>query len=99
MRLFYKTTIWTSPLVGAYLLWRGYLSVDGAASLVRFAASLGALAAGAAVMRALGRLANPHYRLFMEALAADTADPETRRRLAGYDFDMAAWPVDFATQR
>ncbi|XP_043198973.1 phosphatidylserine lipase ABHD16A-like [Amphibalanus amphitrite] len=99
VRLFYKTTVWTSPLVGAYLLWRGYLSVDGAASLVRFAGWLGALAAGAAVLRAFGRMANPQYRVFMEVLGGDTTDPERRRQLAGYDFDMAAWPIDFAAQR
>ena len=100
MRLFYKTTVWTSPVVGAYLLWRGYLSAEGAASLVRFAGWLGALAAGAAVLRALGRCANPQYRIFLDALnAAGTGDAESRRRLAGYDFDMVAWPINFAAQR
>ena len=100
MRLFYKTTVWTSPLVGAYLLWRGYLSVDGAASLARFAGWLAALAAGAAVLRGLGRLANPQYRLFLEVLGAEGEDADTRRsRVAGYDFEMSAWPIDYAAQR
>lgn len=52
------------------------------------------------MLRALGRLTNRQYQLFLEVLGAEAADPASRRlRLAGYDFDMAAWPIDYAAQR
>ncbi|XP_005103864.1 phosphatidylserine lipase ABHD16A [Aplysia californica] len=88
---------WTSPVIGAILYRKGYFTQEGAGSLLRVALSMFVVYAIAYILRGIGRFSNAEYRDFISALVAAREKPtvDSKKQLAGYDFEFWAWPVDF----
>ncbi|XP_064649603.1 phosphatidylserine lipase ABHD16A-like [Lineus longissimus] len=97
IRLCYSISYYTSPILATFLYRRGYFTVDGGLSMVRFLSNIGVLFVGAFILRGIGRYRNEDYITFLTVLVNATRDytPENKRKLSFYDFDFYAWPIDF----
>ncbi|XP_029182141.2 phosphatidylserine lipase ABHD16A-like [Acropora millepora] len=93
----YSTSLLTGPVLGFYLIRKGFLSQAGLASLSRFLGTTLVVVFGALCLRGYGRSRNEEYRVFL-ALLEETKtnnNAENKRKLGCYDFDFSAWPVDY----
>ncbi|KAH9508773.1 Protein abhd16a [Bulinus truncatus] len=86
-----------SPIFGIFLYRRGYFTQEGGLGLFKVAISVIIVYAAAYFFRGLDRLTNVDYRTFLNALVEARRNPtqQTKKLLAGYDFEFWAWPVDF----
>ncbi|XP_786661.3 phosphatidylserine lipase ABHD16A [Strongylocentrotus purpuratus] len=88
---------YTSPIILTILYRRGYFSLDGALSLGKFGGMVLLALCGAYYVRGLGRVSNPEYGTFISLLDEINRNEqsEKRKELQIYDFEFAAWPVDY----
>lgn len=88
--------MFTSPILALSLYRWEFLSLNSA---IRLGTGLGLLVVVALVLRGAGRCFNPTYTTFLSTLDQAQSSPrpslEDMRPLRRYEFDFAAWPVNF----
>lgn len=93
---------WTSPVILAFAYYRGYLSVDGLASLCNMALVFGSMLGAAYVTRAMGRMQNKEYQEFFKLYESVNRNArehlsERKQLLSKYDFQLKNWTPDFVS--
>lgn len=78
-----------------YLYKRGLISVDEWLTLATFVGGVGSIVAMAVLMRAFGRILNPKYVSFVEALR-HTETNSYINNIRKYDFEFSSWPTTFS---
>lgn len=93
----WKLGVYTSPLLVGFLYRRGYFEYDGCITLTKVAGLIGGILAVSYVIRSLGRSTNPMYQKFVKTLsdAQNNLTPDTKQKMAQFDFEFYAWPVEF----
>ncbi|CAH1271079.1 ABHD16A [Branchiostoma lanceolatum] len=94
----WSLSCWTSPILVTYLYRKGYFTLEGMNSGLRMAMATAVIMSGAFWLRGIGRWANPDYCTFIAILTAarQVFSAENKVRLARYDFDFWAWPVNYS---
>jgi len=93
---YYSSPFWISV---AYR--RDWFSTQGLLTIAEILVGFGCLYTTALCLRAVGRGTNPTYRQFLDVLSEAHRDfsPQTKARLAAYDFEFKSWPVEFTMEQ
>ncbi|XP_014277895.1 phosphatidylserine lipase ABHD16A [Halyomorpha halys] len=92
--IFWKLSIFTTPLIAIFFYRRGYMNMDGVVSLTKMTLWFGLLIGASFCLRSYGRASNAQYRFFLEKLN-NAATPTGLGEIKKFDFDFEAWPVEF----
>ncbi|XP_069042646.1 phosphatidylserine lipase ABHD16A-like [Lepisosteus oculatus] len=94
----WSLSYYTSPLLAWYLYRKGYVCSSRLVPVSQYLGTLLVLLLGVACLRGIGRWTNPEYVQFISILEENrrSRSPESKRRLACFDFEFCAWPVDFS---
>lgn len=90
-------SVYVSPVILGWMYKRDFFTPDGLVQICKFLAGLGFVYVAAVNIRGFARAFNPVYREFIHVLARASRNltPEAKSSLARYDFDFAAWPLEF----
>lgn len=90
-------SLYTSPIILTMLYRRGYFVMESLSSALKLSTGIGLLVLVSYCLRGYGRCRTLTYTNFLKALdqAQKNRSEEVKRELRNYDFDFAAWPVDF----
>ncbi|XP_018577262.1 protein ABHD16A isoform X2 [Anoplophora glabripennis] len=96
----WKFGVYTSPFLVGILYQRGYFEPEGLITLTKLVTSVGVILVVSFCFRGLSRSQNPTYQNFFSTLkdAQDNMTPAVKQRLNMYDFDFAAWPVEYTPE-
>lgn len=99
--MFWKVTVYTSPVILGYLYHKGYFEPEGLVTLTKFVKSVGFILVISFCIQGLSRANNPVYRNFLTTLqsAQKNMSLEVKQQLNKYDFDFQSWPVEFENSR
>lgn len=93
----WKFGVYTSPFLVGILYQRGYFEPQGLITLTKLVTSVGVILVVSFCFRGLSRAQNTTYRNFFTTLkdAQRNMTSSVKQRLNMYDFDFAAWPVEY----
>ncbi|KAL1130834.1 hypothetical protein AAG570_012075 [Ranatra chinensis] len=76
---------------------KGYFTMGGMLSLVKFSIGLSVLVGASYCIRSYGRSHNQKYRIFLNSLEKlkGQSNIETRKEIKNYDFEFSWWPIDY----
>lgn len=93
-----KIGVYTSPFLVGILYQRGYFTPEGLSTLSKLVAGVGVILIFSYCSRGLSRAHNPTYQKFLNTLqlAQSNMTPDVKRQLNMYDFEFAAWPIEYS---
>lgn len=92
----WKIGVYASPIWGVVLYNRGCFEPQGLTLIMNFVVGVGTVLITNFCLRGLGRARNPTYVKFLDVFEQAKNNVEQHKReLMKYDFDFAAWPVEY----
>ncbi|KOB70369.1 Protein BAT5, partial [Operophtera brumata] len=94
--VFYSVSYYMSPFIGMYMYRRGFFTVQESETLVKLFTGIGCFLFMAFLIRAYGRVRNPQYMMFLDALNSPKEDLQAYlSRVRRFDFEFYAWPATY----
>uniref|UniRef100_A0A1B6EY25 Uncharacterized protein n=1 Tax=Cuerna arida TaxID=1464854 RepID=A0A1B6EY25_9HEMI len=92
-----NVAMYSSPVLTYLLFRKGYFVSEGLVTLTKFGVGIIIVLVTSYCLRSYGRMTTPVYLEFQRVLeeAQKSLNRTTKQRLAQYDFEFKAWPVEF----